>query len=148
MPDERLQFLSRYHAPGERRRRALEDEVVDAPGQPLSLCITEHLPRSRVRSVSVVQRGCEHYTTKTGGVIVLYVFQSIPKNQLLSGTEWNCSDDSNTLRDEDFDQLRGSLGGPFYVKTENYLSGNFTNQMEECFNAEDKREEREKIVID
>ena len=35
--DENVQFLARDQASEEKRRRALEDEIVDAPGQFLSL---------------------------------------------------------------------------------------------------------------
>ena len=82
-----------------------------------------------------IQRRCNRFTP-----IVLFVFQSIQREQFCSKQEWQCEDPKSLYETSD------PFCDPLRLQIEIYLSGNFTTKMEDCINADDKRKEREKVL--
>ena len=81
------------------------------------------------------------------GSLISFFSQSISREKLFLEAKWECIDPYRYFDDERLVKLRESLSVPLYQQTENYLSEYFKQQMETCVNAEEKREQREEIII-
>ena len=80
-------------------------------------------------------------------LVHLIVFQSISREKLFLEAKWDCSDLAHYIDHERFVKIRKSLSVELYQKTEEYISRDFKHQMEKCLNSEEKRKQREEIVI-
>lgn len=80
-------------------------------------------------------------------LIIRPILQSIPLEELCSEADWDCYF-KTALSDESIRSYRRNILTVFSPKADLFLSLKFTKRLDECLNAEDKREMRGGIIPD